>query len=142
MSNISSDYLQFNNLPDRDTNELIEICKYDISKQNYKSDLTISENIKLNNYIDDLLLNLPDDETIKSNIIFMKKYLIYNFTNLYYNYYDKDYGFISNIELAFYKIYDELYLNDFNKKILDLYNTIIKIDNKLEKKKQREFNFI
>jgi len=142
MSNISGDYLQFNNLPDRDTNELIEICKYDISKQNFKCELTVSENIKLNNYIDDLLLNLPDDETIKSNIIFMKKYLIYNFTNLYYNYYDKDYGFISNIELAFCKIYDELYINDFNKKILDLYNTIIKIDNKLEKKKQREFNFI
>jgi len=142
MSNISSDYLQFNNLPDRDINELIEICKYDISKQNFKCELTVSENIKLNNYIDNLLLNLPDDETIKSNIIFMKKYLIYNFTNLYYNYYDKDYGFISNIELAFYKIYDELYINDFNKKILDLYNTIIKIDNKLEKKKQREFNFI
>jgi len=133
-SNIHFDYLQFDKEPERDITELIQICKKEISSQIYKSSLTLDENIKLNYYIDEKLNNIPINDSsynnILHNMIFMKKYLIYNYISFYSNIYDKQLGFILNIIELSNIIYDEIIsnTNHFYGDYKHLFNIIIKYD--------------
>jgi hypothetical protein len=96
-----NDFFEFENEPDRDNKELVKICKNEIARQQLKSSLTLNENIKLNNYIDKKLeiidKNKEEYKIIILNMIFMKKYLIYNHISFYSNIYDNELGFITNI---------------------------------------------
>jgi hypothetical protein len=137
-----NDFLEFENEPDRDNKELVKICKKEIAKQKLKSSLSLSENIKLNNYIDEQLEIIPKDDNkytiIIKNMIFIKKYLIYNHIGFYHNINDKDLGFITNIIEFINIIYNEIiketkyFYNDYKY----LFNIIIKYDKEFIQKKE------
>jgi hypothetical protein len=98
--------------------ELIDICKTDISNYNLKSTLTNNELHRLNNYIDDILLQ--ENYKNKYTLIFMKKYIIYNidifgkekFNDVINNYIEKKfenfYIVKTNIDNTLYKYDDNL----------------------------------
>ena len=98
--------------------ELIDICKTDISNYNLKSSLTNNELHKLNNYIDNILLE--ENYKNKNTLIFMKKYIIYNidvfgkekFNDVINNYIEKKfenfYIVKTNIDNTLYKYDDNL----------------------------------
>jgi len=137
-----NDFLEFENEPDRDNKELVKICKKEIDNQQLKSSLTLSENIKLNSYVDEQLDIIPKDDNkytiIIKNMIFIKKYLIYNHISFYHNINDKDLGFITNITEFINIIYNEIiketnyFYNEFKK----LCDVIIKYDYEFQKKKK------
>ena len=109
--------------------ELIDICKTDISNYNLKSSLTNSELHKLNNYIDNILLE--ENYKNKNTLIFMKKYIIYNidvfgkekFNDVINNYIEKKfenfYIVKTNINNTLYK-YDDNLNKYYNKYILTI----------------------
>lgn len=137
-----NDFFEFVNEPDRDNMELVKICKNEIARQQLKSSLTLNENIKLNNYIDEKLEIIDKDKEeykiIILNMIFMKKYLIYNHISFYSNIYDNELGFITNITEFINIIYNEIiketnyFYNEFKK----LCDVIIKYDYEFQKKKK------
>jgi hypothetical protein len=98
--------------------ELIDICKTDISNYNLKSSLTNNELHRLNNYIDEVLLE--ENYKNKNTLIFMKKYIIYNidvfgkekFNDVINNYIEKKfenfYIVKTNINNTLYKYDDNL----------------------------------
>lgn len=109
--------------------ELIDICKTDISNYNLKSSLTNNELHKLNNYIDNILLE--ENYKNKNTLIFMKKYIIYNidvfgkekFNDVINNYIEKKfenfYIVKTNINNTLYK-YDDNLNKYYNKYILTI----------------------
>lgn len=109
--------------------ELIDICKTDISNYNLKSSLTNNELHRLNNYIDDILLQ--ENYKNKYTLIFMKKYIIYNidifgkekFNDVINNYIEKKfenfYIVKTNINNTLYK-YDDNLNKYYNKYILTI----------------------
>lgn len=109
--------------------ELIDICKTDISNYNLKSSLTNNELHKLNNYIDNILLE--ENYKNKNTLIFMKKYIIYNidvfgkekFIDVINNYIEKKfenfYIVKTNINNTLYK-YDDNLNKYYNKYILTI----------------------
>jgi hypothetical protein len=109
--------------------ELIDICKTDISNYNLKSSLTNNELHRLNNYIDNILLE--ENYKNKNTLIFMKKYIIYNidvfgkekFNDVINNYIEKKfenfYIVKTNINNTLYK-YDDNLNKYYNKYILTI----------------------
>lgn len=109
--------------------ELINICKTDISNYNLKSSLTNNELHRLNNYIDNILLE--ENYKNKNILIFMKKYIIYNidvfgkekFNDVINNYIEKKfenfYIVKTNINNTLYK-YDDNLNKYYNKYILTI----------------------
>lgn len=109
--------------------ELINICKTDISNYNLKSSLTNNELHRLNNYIDNILLE--ENYKNKNTLIFMKKYIIYNidvfgkekFNDVINNYIEKKfenfYIVKTNINNTLYK-YDDNLNKYYNKYILTI----------------------
>lgn len=119
-SNIHNNYLEFEEKEERDIKVLIDICKNDIANYNLKSNLTNNELYKLNNYIDDILLQ--ENYNNIYTILFMKKYIIYNidvfgkekFINVINNYTENKY---SNFNIIKRNINNTLYKYDKNLKI-------------------------
>lgn len=118
-SNIHNNYMEFEEKEGRlKIEELIDICKTDISNYNLKSTLTNNELHRLNNYIDDILLQ--ENYKNKYTLIFMKKYIIYNidifgkekFNDVINNYIEKKfenfYIVKTNIDNTLYKYDDNL----------------------------------
>ena len=109
--------------------ELIDICKTDISNYNLKFSLTNNELHRLNNYIDNILLE--ENYKNKNTLIFMKKYIIYNidvfgkekFNDVINNYIEKKfenfYIVKTNINNTLYK-YDDNLNKYYNKYILTI----------------------
>lgn len=117
--NIHNNYMEFEEKEGRTIiEELINICKTDISNYNIKSSLTNNELHKLNNYIDEVLLQ--ENYNNKDTLIFMKKYIIYNidifgkekFKDVINNYIEKKfenfYIVKTNINNTLYKYDDNL----------------------------------
>lgn len=129
-SNIHNNYMEFEEKEGRlKIEELIDICKTDISNYNLKSSLTNNELHRLNNYIDNILLE--ENYKNKNTLIFMKKYIIYNidvfgkekFNDVINNYIEKKfenfYIVKTNINNTLYK-YDDNLNKYYNKYILTI----------------------
>jgi len=123
-------YLEFEEKEGRtNIEELINICNFDISYYNLKSSLTNNELHRLNNYIDNILLE--ENYKNKNTLIFMKKYIIYNidvfgkekFNDVINNYIEKKfenfYIVKTNINNTLYK-YDDNLNKYYNKYILTI----------------------
>lgn len=128
--NIHNNYMEFEEKDGRlNIEELIDICKTDISNYNLKSSLTNNELHRLNNYIDNILLE--ENYKNKNTLIFMKKYIIYNidvfgkekFNDVINNYIEKKfenfYIVKTNINNTLYK-YDDNLNKYYNKYILTI----------------------
>jgi len=128
--NIHNNYMEFEEKDGKlNIEELIDICKTDISNYNLKSSLTNNELHRLNNYIDNVLLE--ENYKNKNTLIFMKKYIIYNidvfgkekFNDVINNYIEKKfenfYIVKTNINNTLYK-YDDNLNKYYNKYILTI----------------------
>jgi len=117
--NIHNNYMEFEEKDGKlNIEELIDVCKTDISNYNLKSSLTNNELHRLNNYIDNVLLE--ENYKNKNTLIFMKKYIIYNidvfgkekFNDVINNYIEKKfenfYIVKTNIDNTLYKYDDNL----------------------------------
>lgn len=108
--------------------EIIDVCKTDISNYNLKSSLTNNELHRLNNYIDEVLLE--ENYNNKDTLVFMKKYIIYNidvfgkekFNDVINNYIEKKF---SNFYIVKTNINNTLYKYDDN--LNKYYNKYIQI---------------
>jgi len=107
-------FREFEREPDRTNKEVLNIVKKEIDERKLNSSLRISEiislilyiNVKINSFGNSNDYEMKNE--IKSNIILILKYLIYNYYSYYYNIYNKKLGFYYNIS----NIYD-IILNDY-----------------------------
>lgn len=128
-SNIHNNYMEFEEKEGRlKIEEIIDVCKTDISNYNLKSSLTNNELHRLNNYIDEVLLE--ENYNNKDTLVFMKKYIIYNidvfgkekFNDVINNYIEKKF---SNFYIVKTNINNTLYKYDDN--LNKYYNKYIQI---------------